>query len=254
MKKFLTLILTSITTLSAFSQDIDFDKSTGLVKVNGRDSFYLIKTNKAFLNYDMSFQNINKEELAYFAVKKVEDLPWSERGSHIGTYFRLTFTETANTANIFPESFSVPKQMAKLILNSHLLIDNKINPKSERAFIISNNGTINKEPDQQPITVVVNTAPAANNTADILIKENKIYNNSELVGSFKKSTDANNITTVSIYNKDDSKVATAIHNDADANADWNLTTTSDGKTTQLLYNSNAALEKLFKYLAEKGFL
>ncbi|MES2850711.1 MAG: hypothetical protein V4685_16750 [Bacteroidota bacterium] len=185
-------------------------------------------------------------------MKKVEDLPWSERGSHIGTYFRLTFNETANTANIFPESFSVPKQMAKLIVNSHLLIDNKINPKSERAFILSNNGTINKEP--QPITVVVNTASATNNTADILVKDNKIYNNSELIGSFKKSTDTNNITTISIYNKDDSKIADATHSDADANADWNLTTTADGKTTQLLYNSSTPLEKLFKYLAEKGFL
>ncbi|MES2850712.1 MAG: hypothetical protein V4685_16755 [Bacteroidota bacterium] len=43
MKKFSTLILASIATLFAFSQDIDIDKSTGLVKVNGRDSFYLIK-------------------------------------------------------------------------------------------------------------------------------------------------------------------------------------------------------------------
>ena len=44
-----------------------------------------------------------------------------------------------------------------------------------------------------------------------------------------------------------------INKETNANADWNLSTTADGQTTQLLYNSTTPLEKLFKYLAEKGF-
>lgn len=75
-----------------------------------------------------------------------------------------------------------------------------------------------------------------------------------MIGSFKKSTGADNITSISVYNKDDSKIATATHNDADPNADWELIPAADNKSIQLLYNTTTPLEKLFKYLAEKGFL
>lgn len=259
MKKIITLFITCLIAVVSFSQDIEVDKNTGLVKVDGRDSFYLIKKNKGIMGWaDLSFQNLNKEELAYFTDKKTEDLPYNERGSHVGTFYKVTFTETGNTANIFPDAFSGIKAIAKKIINAGLIKDNQVNAKAERSFIISNDGKIFREPNDKPITVVVKTEPAVNPAvqkapADILIKENKIYNNSELAGSFKKLTDANNITTISVYNKDDSKIATATHNNADANADWNLSTMADGKTTQLLYNNSTPLEKLFKYLAEKGF-
>lgn len=254
MKKIFSLIAISFLCLVSFSQNVEVEKSSGLVKVGGQDAFYLIKKSKGLLGgADLSLQNLNKTELALFAVKDVSDLPYSQQGNHVGTFYKVTFPGTGNSANIFPDAFSGIKAIAKKIVDAGLVKENQIDPNAERQFVVSNDGKIFRE----PVTVVVNTAPVANTNApkapaDILIKENKIYNNSELIGSFKKSTDANNITTISVYNKDDSKVATATHNDADANADWNLSTTVDGKATQLLYNSSAPLEKLFKYLAEKG--
>jgi hypothetical protein len=258
MKRFILLTFICINTLVAFTQNIEVDKNSGLVKVDGQDAFYLIFKNKGILSLkEISVENLAKEELAFIKERKVEELPWDEREGKAGVFYQFTFSETGNTANIFPKGFSATKDISKAIVNAGLIKEGKMDPRSERNFVVSNNGTIFREPNK-PVTVVVNNAPAGNTlpkaAVDISVKGNNIYNNSELIGSFKKSTEAANLTTLSIYNKDDLKIATATHNDADANADWNLTTFADNKATQLLYNTAAPLEKLFKFLAEKGFL
>ncbi|UAY53485.1 hypothetical protein [Ferruginibacter albus] len=233
-----------------FSQDIDLDKNTGLVKVDGKDAFYLIKTHKVLLGYDLSLQNLAKQELAYFAMKKAEDLPYYERGTHTGAYFQVTFSETANSARIFPNSFAVVKAVAKEIVAGNLIKDEKIDPKAEKAFVVSHEGTLLNEPQTIQVNVNTNT-PATSKATEISIKTNSIYNNDELIGSFKQSV-KDNINTVSIYNKNDDKIAVATHPEGDADADWNVTVTSNNTVYQLLYNSSTPLEKLFKSLADKG--
>ena len=92
--------------------------------------------------------------------------------------------------------------------------------------------------------------PAA--TADILVKGFNIYNNSELIGSFKRNVSADSTLFINIYKKDDNKVCTATHSLKAADADWDIRF-SDNKVITLLYNPTTPLEKLFKYLAEKGY-
>lgn len=258
MKKIVTLFVVFCFAGLLNAQDVDIDKSTGLVKVDNKDCFYLIKTNKTFLSTDYSLQNLNKEELAYLKSVDVNTLPWDERGNHQGLFIRMTFSETTNTVNIFPDAFDGIKQLAKRIAKAKLVVDNKIDPKAERMFVVSNNGKIFREPvANTPVQVVINNAtPAATATsAKISIKSSNIYNNDELVGTFKKNTDSTTkILTISVYNKDGVKTVIAKRQSNITDADWEITNAATNKTNQVLYSEESSLEKLFKYLIEKGLL
>ncbi len=257
MKKLITLLLALCFINIVNSQNVDIDKSTGLVKVDDKECFYLIKTNKTFLTTDFSLQNLNKEELAYLKSTDVNTLPWDERGNYQGMFLKMTFIATTNTVNIFPDAFDGIKQLAKRLAKAKLVIDNQIDPKAERLFVISNNGKIYKEP--APMQVIINnTNPNSNSAAissNISIKANNIYNNDEFVGSFKKSVDSvTNNTTVNIYNKDGAKVVVAKRQGNIADSDWDVIIVATNKTNQVLYNSSNPLEKLFKYLVDKSLL
>jgi hypothetical protein len=259
MLKVLFSAIAMLTVQAIFAQNIDVDKNSGLVKIDGKDSFYLIKKNKILFNFDVSLQNLNKQELAYFAQKNVNELPDYLRVTHTaGTFYFVTFSETANTAYLFPISFSALKGLARQIVTGNLIKDQQIDQKAERAFVVSHDGNVMQEP--QAIQVNVNTdnnPPAASTSAPvditITVKENSIYDNDQLIGSFKESV-KDSLSTISVYNTSDVKIAIATHNDADANADWNVTVPSDNSTYQFLYNQSSPWEKLFKALVSKGLL
>jgi hypothetical protein len=255
MKIVCFILMAIVFNANVMAQTVEVDKNTGLVKVDGVDNFYLIKKNKILMSYDLSLQNLQNVELAYFLYKNPEELTYEERVRNQGSAFKITFIETGNTAIVFPDAFAGVKAIAKMIVNGNWIKEGKIEPKAERTFVVSHNGKLYKDPNTAPINVVVNNAATGNKvSADIEVKGNNIYNSGELVGTFKKNTDENNLTTVSIYNKDETKIATATHKDNDAAADWNVILLADNKSTQILYNSATPLEKLFKYFVEKGHL
>lgn len=251
MKKLVSLLAICLFALTSFSQTIEVDKTSGLVKVDGAESFYLIKKNKTWLSFDISIQNLAKEELAYLENKDVTTLTPAERGNNYGTYYRFTFSETANTLIYFPNHFNL-KSIAKELVTAHLIKENKIDPKAEKAFVVSHNGTIFKDPNSDRVNIVVNNPAPTTANASITLKGNNIYNNSELIGTYKKATDTSGITTLSLYKKDQSKVASAKHNDKDPNEDWTVITSSDNRTIQVLYNPSSPIEMLVKFLSEKG--
>ena len=256
MLKIIFSVMAIFTMQAIIAQDVDVDKNSGLVKVDGKDAFYLIKKNKVLFNYDLSLQNLDKQELIYFAQKNVDELPYYLRSTHTGTYFFVTFSETANTAYLFPNSFSGMKTVAKQVISANLIKDQQIDPKAERAFVVSHDGNIIKEPETIQVNVNTNANTNSNPSvssqpADIAIKANNIYNNDERIGTFKQTV-KDSITTINIYNNNDDKIAIASHADYDANADWIVTVTADNNTYQILYNTSTPLEKLFKALVGKG--
>lgn len=147
---------------------------------------------------------------------------------------------------------SVMKPLAKQIAGANLVQNGAVSPAEERKFIVLHNGSFLQDPAPAPLErAVYNDPPRASaGPADISLKERNIYNNSELVGIFRRTV-AGNITTISVYNNTDALVCKATHPDDD-NADWTIV--ADGKTASILYNPAAPLEKLFKYLVEKGYL
>lgn len=236
-----SMLMLSITKLSA--QEVDYDKTTGMVQVEGKDAFYLVSKNKKLMISDYSLQNMEHKELAY--------LKYTDYGGSSG-YF-MVFTHTGNQCSITGlGTFANAKQVAKIIAAANLVQKNEMSEEEERKFIILHNGTFISTPAPAEKIIIANDSRnTTTQPADISIKEDKIYNNSELVGFFKSTKEEGN-TIISVYNNSDALICKASHADGNNNADWNLSL--DGKTVTLLYNTSAPMERLFKYLAEKGYL
>lgn len=247
MKKLiLFLSLLAATQLTLLAQDIDINKETGLVQVDGKDAFYLVSKNKQLMESDYSLQNLQHSELAYCKFQKY--------GSETAYY--MVFTRSGNQCTLTGfGTFNNLKRLTKMIAGANLVQNNEVSEAEERKFIILHGGSfVQSTPVAAPaekILVVNNDRQASKQPADISIKENKIYNNSEMVGIFKRTSEGG-ISTISVYNMNDALVCKATHPDNNDNADWNMVL--DGKSVTLLYNPATPLEKLFKYLAEKGYL
>ncbi|HTN44937.1 MAG TPA: hypothetical protein VL098_01230 [Flavipsychrobacter sp.] len=255
MKKIILIVVAFLAINSSLrAQDVEVDKKTGLVKVEGQDAFYLTPKNKSMMQNDFALENLNHEELAY--LKYEEGVRYTSSGEHSTTNFLMVFTKSGNQCYLtgFSLISGYMKPIAKKIAGANLVQNGVISLTEERKFIVLNNGTFVKEsPTPVPTERVIVTSeqPRTHIIADIALKENKIYNNSELVGIFKRSMEGN-INIISVYNNNDVLVCKATHEDGNDNADWNIQT--EGKNTTLLYNNATPLEKLFKYLVEKAIL
>lgn len=255
MKSILSaLILCMAFVFQTYGQKVEVDKHTGLVKVDGQASFYLTEKNKSIMQNDFALENLEHKELAY--LKYEDEVRYTSGGKRTSTRFLMVFTESGNQCYLsgFNIITGYIKPIAKSIAGANLVQNGAISDMEERKFIVLHNGTFVKEaaPVQAERTIVVNNAQPVNNVpAAISLKENKIYNHSELVGVFKRIAE-NGISTISVYNSNDVLVCTATHEDGNDNADWHIQ--YDGNTAAILFNTAAPLEKLFAYLAEKGIL
>lgn len=243
MKKLLLLLMLVLPML-AQAQDVDINKETNMVQVNGKDAFYLTPKNKQFLECDYSLENLSHQELAYLKLTKY--------GSSI--CYNMVFTHSGNQCLLTGfNSFGILKHLAKVVAGANLVQNNVVSNEEERKFVTLNGGTY-MAPAPPPSTAPVADRSAERKNfapAEIGIKGNKIYNNSEVAGIFKTQT-VDGVTTISVYNNNDVMVCKASHKDNNDNADWDVLI--DGKAVTVLYNPGAPLEKLFKYLAEKGLL
>jgi hypothetical protein len=230
-----------------WAQDVEVEKNTGLVKIDGVDVFYLTPKNKKIFVCDYSLENLQHKELAY--------LKYSQYGND--NFYYMVFTQSGNQCTLkYNSILGNIKQIAKMIAGASLVQNDAISETEERKFIILHHGNFIKDPNQAPPVVekvIVNNDNQRKTpiVADIIIKEDKIYNNSELVGVFKSKVEEGK-TIISVYNANDAMICKASRVEADKNADWSLLL--DEKSVTLLYNPTTPLEKLFKYLVEKGYL
>ena len=252
-------ILAACALLCAFqlsAQSLDVDKKTGLVSLDDKDAFYLVPKSMGLMENDYSLQNLDHKELAY--LKHQTATRYRNGSSSSVTEYLMVFTKTGNQCTLTGFSLigGIIKPMAKMIAGANLVQNGEVSEEEERKFITLNHGSFVKAPSTQPEkAITVNTsndnAPRNAGPADISLKETNIYNNSEMVGVFKR-TEETGVTTISVYNNTDALVGKATHPNDNPNADWTIV--AEGKTATILYNSAAPLEKLFKYMVEKGIL
>jgi hypothetical protein len=258
MKKILISLSFITLTISLYAKGaVDIDKKTGLVSSDGVSLFYLVAKNTQLFTSDYSLENLDHQELAY--LKRIET-PVYRNGSRANDVsYQMVFGKTGNSCYIndgFGTFVSASKNLARVIHGAGLVHDNAISFESERKFVLLHNGLFMNDPrnngDQAPIKVTSIEAPKIPiKTADIFIKESKIYNHSELVGLYKMNSE-NGLDVVKVYNSMDVMVCTATHATGNNNDDWHLK--MEDKQSTILYSPNDALEKLFKYLAEQGAL
>ena len=256
MRSFLSLLL-----LCAFSllhaQDVDVDKSSGLVQVDGRDAFYLKVTNKSFGSKDFVLTNLDGEELAYLKYDSRPNNTWNSttRQYNSDVFYGITFSKSGNYCEIILRSFSMAKFLAKQIASARLIHNGQISADDEQKFVVMHNGTFLKNPNAGPAVIVNNVPPARSGndapkrTADISISGDKIYNNDELLGTFK-SEQAQGIQNLTIYNPSDVATIRAMRR-SDGDGDWEITV--QGRKTTIRYHADAPLQKLFTRLVENGY-
>lgn len=258
MKNF-SFIIALLFSFQALAQNFDYDKKSGLVTVDGNASFYFVFTGNAF-NPMYRLENLQHEELALF--KKVNlgqkwD-PYSRKNQEILVY-RVTFSNSLNTCDI-PVDF--PKSYVRNIVTYGLVKNNSIDPSAEERYVLAHGGQlqINRQPQQVVVNVNntpnVPTAPATETITirleDIKIESDKIYHQSRLVGSYKIGT-SGNLTTVTIYDAADNKVAVATHTN-NSDTDWELSIPAQSTKTEVRYYEDATLNRLFQNLLQKGLL
>jgi hypothetical protein len=252
---FFTALLLLLSAGNAFAQRVEVDKKTGLVKVDDKEVFYLQPKSVSIMNNDFSLQNLDHKELAYLKYTPVER--YRNGSTSTEDQYLMVFTETGNQCMLtgFGLLMGTIKPMAKQIVAANLVQNGSVSMNEERKFVNLHNGQfVSATPvvtAQKAIVISNNDGPKNIPPADISLKNSSIYNHSELVGVFKRVEEEGN-TVVTIYNMTDALIARATHTNGNESADWNVAW--DGRTATILYNSDAPLEKLFKYLVEKGVL
>lgn len=237
-------------TLYTWGQDIEIDKKTNLVKVDGVESFYLVPKNKAMMGLsDFALENLAHQELAYFKHE-------TNANSSSDMTFFVVFTKTGNGCTLYNFNiFNVMKPLAKTIAAANLVEHDAISMEAERKFVVMHHGFFMDHPsaNSQETFTAGNTTPSNANIppAEVMVKDQKIYNHSELVGMFAVAKNETH-TTITVYTLMDAVVCKAKHENGNDEADWNVDVTS--KVVTVLFHKEAPLEKLFSYLIEKGYL
>lgn len=256
MKQYILGICVLFLAFQVKAESVDVDKKTGLVKVDDKEAFFLVSKNASLMENDYSLQNLDHKELAY--LKHQTGTRYNNNGTTSNvTEYLMVFTLTGNQCTLsgFNLLGGTIKPLAKMIAGANLVQNGEVSEVEERKFITLHYGSFVKAAPTQPEKpIVVNAsdnAPRNIPPADISLKETNIYNNSEMVGVFKHTVEGD-VTTISVYNTMDALVCKATHQTDNPNADWTIV--SEGRTATILYNPAAPLEKLFKYLVEKGIL
>lgn len=87
----------------------------------------------------------------------------------------------------------------------------------------------------------------------ISINKEKIYDNDELIGTYKQTAGTTRSDMIiTIYDQDNRKAATVKRTPA-TSKNWQITL-ADGTQTTAVYSADSPLVRLFTFLAEKGYL
>jgi hypothetical protein len=242
MKKILFLVVGFLVfTTRITAQDIDINKKTGLVKLNGEEAYYLKSTNKILFVGDFSLQNINGVELAYLKTEQIENTNDNLENIIVGMYLKytITFTQSGNKCNFYNISaFNTRKALVKLFNKTGLIKNGLIDAEAEEKFITDNGGVYNKN----------NSSDLAKPKSGLIsFNAEKIYENEAVIGNYT-TTKNNDTITVTVYNTANELVCNAIHPFKDS-VEWQITFYNN-IIHKIEYNTSSPLEKLVSYLIE----
>jgi hypothetical protein len=249
----LSLILLLLAT-GTDAQSLEYDKKKKMITVGGTPvaKMYRKKGDMLGINKNFDIQSLEGEKLIFFKFYTTTRFTgrrydntrnrWvNEEEATI--WYEITFVPTGNKVNMKRSMGLSAKGVLKLLQNNRLIKDNEINPEGEANFIKINNGRVKEQ-------VALAVAP-------IIVRENEIFRDDEVLGQFteKKSQpeDAQQVTKLNIYSSSGEKIAIA-ERAIENPEEWLVTTPSDDKTTEILYDADQEKEGLFEWLVEKGYL
>ncbi|RYZ20716.1 MAG: hypothetical protein EOO16_15720 [Chitinophagaceae bacterium] len=258
MNRFFLTVLALLSFALSYAQEVDVDRKSGLVTVNGREFCYIVPTGAGRVR-QFNVQNLQRQDL--ILVTENEGKVFNSRSqAYEGDDYRMVFLGTHNwcTANSRGLTYNNYLRIARLLVDERLIQDNSVHPEAERLFVRKNQGIFNTriEPGKQPAqTESTSTAsgaisgksPVAHAPASRLevLQGDKYLIDGVVVGTFTRKGDA-----VQLYSANDVKVATAVRK----GDEWELHTPSDEKRVSLRYYEDKSIERLFRYLQEKNYL
>lgn len=275
MKRSISIFCTTMALLfctnDSSAQKVKYDDDT--IKVDGKPYAIMKKKSAGPMRSDYVVIGLSGTELLYF---KSMLRTWMGTGFRFGQseelFYEANFMATGSKAELKHYNGN---GFAKLVVENNLIKGNGMDPESEKRFIQLNNGSFpsnsNSETNKTPSVVVNinnsnggsgdnNTTPtttAPKSKAPVTITGNQIIRDNVVIGKFKQDTTASSYiqktVVVTIYSEGGEKVAEASVPVANPQ-EWSIKTLSDGKTTNILYDSPNEKEKLFKWLADKNYL
>jgi hypothetical protein len=236
------------------AQSLEYDKKKKMITVGGTPvaKMYRKKGDMLGINKNFDIQSLGGEKLIFFKFytktrvtgRRYDNTRnrWvNEEESTI--WYEITFIPSGNKVNMKRSMGLSAKGVLKLLQNNRLIKDNKINPEGETNFININNGSVKEQ-------VAVAVAP-------IIVRDNEIFRDDEILGQFtekkSQSEDAQQVTKLNIYSSSGEKIAIA-ERAIENPEEWLVTTPSDDKTTEILYDADQDKEGLFEWLVDKGYL
>jgi hypothetical protein len=236
------------------AQSLEYDKKKKMITVGGTPvaKMYRKKGDMLGINKNFDIQSLEGEKLIFFKFytktrvtgRRYDNTRnrWvNEEESTI--WYEITFIPSGNKVNMKRSMGLSAKGVLKLLQNNRLIKDNKINPEGETNFININNGSVKEQ-------VAVAVAP-------IIVRDNEIFRDDEILGQFtekkSQSEDAQQVTKLNIYSSSGEKIAIA-ERAIENPEEWLVTTPSDDKTTEILYDADQDKEGLFEWLVDKGYL
>jgi hypothetical protein len=260
MRIILALILMGFWASNALAQNIEYDKKTGLVLVDGKEAFYFTQVGRGLIP-DFKLENLEHKELAFYKNFKTGEEYNSSFGKMVNVYvFRVTFSNSLNTCDVATAPL---KFVLKDIVNYGLIKNGAIDPLAEERYVLGNGGQLQR--NNEPSKVIVNVASPENaapgNTPkpspsitfeDIRIENDQIYNQDNWLGSYKISS-SNGVSTVVVYDATDNKVAIATHED-NSEDDWSVIIMENSQKVEIRHYTQAALNRLFFSLVQRNVL
>jgi hypothetical protein len=257
MKKIglISIVFLCVVQFCAIAQKINIDKD-GLVEVDGKNQFYLVKKNAVFGIGDFSWQNLNHEEIGFLKFGNSN----SPNGS--ASNYLLVMTASASSAIISNfSSLSYHKSLARTLFNSEMLrADGTVDHLKERTFVISYFGrfyempnAVNNHTDNTNSNSTLDPAnhQPSNAAPSLILKNNKIFFNKKLLGTYAlKVVDKNTLVTISNTETKEMIIA----NYTQGNDEWELQNKINNTNIKVFYNELEPLQDLIQYCIQEKIL
>lgn len=127
----LSLGLSSLT----FAQDVEFNKKTNTVSINGVDAFIIEDAN---FGSESIVKDLSGKKLAIFTAESYSDPSEITSGNPKGTvsYMKVVFlTETIEKCEISSAGVGLRKNLAKHLVENEIIKDGQLNPSAIKQYV-----------------------------------------------------------------------------------------------------------------------
>ena len=253
MKYLVIVAIAFLSFTNSYAQNVQV-ANDGLVKVNNKGVFYIKAKNfSAPGQTDYALENLKHKELAYFKLMITYHYDSTTRSHFEIQYYILIFDNTGGSCDVrnYHNSNTIVKSLARLVLGAHLVDGDHIDEQAEKDFILSYNGFLSPEAvDSSDKTKLLSSGDSA--TGSITIKENVVYYNTTVAGTFTKTAIDSDMQLVMVYATNKAKVAEVTY--IKGQPYWSVVTVMDEERNTTPYDKEKPIESLFRYLIGKKYL